>query len=314
LFISDARASWVWSPETGKWTNPKKQAKDTPEEQFEWAKSIYDDKDYKRALDEFKKLTNSFPNSPLAAEGEFYQGLTYETLGDLGRAAEAFRTLVDRYPYSNRVTDAIEHEYELAEAMLDGKRTKFLGMAIMPAQDTAVDLYKHIVKSAPYGPFGVKAQYRLGDAYIALGEFDLAQAAYQSVIDNYPNTEWAQKAGYQIARVSYKASKKESTNLKSTEEAIRKFEGFKQEYPQSQLELEANAAISELREKKARTLYDIGVFYQKQGKYAGSKGYFDDVVRQYPDTKVADQAKVRLGEIEAAEKNEKSKKAWWKVF
>ena len=310
----NAFAAWVWSPETGKWTNPKNQAKDTPEQQFEWAKSIYDDKDFKRALEEFKKLTDSFPNTPMAAEGQYYQGVCYEALADIGKAAEAFQTLVDRYPYSGRVTDAIEHEYELAEAMLDGKKTKFLGMAIMPAQDTAALLYKHIVKSAPYGPFGVKAQYRLGDARMALGELEEAERAYQAVVDNYPNTEWSEKAGYQIARVSYKASKDGESNLAAADAAIEKFEGFKQAHPSSGLELEANEAISELREKKAKSFYDIGAFYERSGRLKSARPYLEDVVRQFPDTKSAGEAKLLLTKIDSAESGQKPSKPWWRPF
>jgi len=106
-------------------------------------------------------------------------------LGDAGKAAEAYKLVVDRYPYSERINDAIEREFALAESMLEGKKTKVLGMEIMPAQDVAAELYEHIVQNAPYGPYGAVAQYRLADAQLAVGNFEEAERAYQAVIDEY---------------------------------------------------------------------------------------------------------------------------------
>lgn len=314
LVSGTANAAWVWSPESGKFSNPKHDAKDTPDEQFQWAMSFYEDGDIHRALDEFKKLTTAFPNTPMAAEGQFYQGVCFEKIGDIGKASEAFSTLVDRYPYSPRVSDAVEHEYELAEAMLDGKKTKFLGMAIMPAQDTAANLYKHIVKSAPYGPYGVKAQYRLGDAYLALGDLEEAEKAFQAVVDEYPTSELAEKARYQIARVSYRASQQQEYHMSQTDEALRKYEGFKEAEPDSQLTLEANEVISELRQKKAENIYEIGKFYFDRGKFKSARTYLEDVVRNYPDTKVAADAKDRLDRIDAKGEPSKAKKPWWRII
>lgn len=314
VFAAPAQAAWIWSPETGKWTNPKDQAQDTPDEQFEWAKTFYDKKDYGRAIDEFNKLTKNFPNSQMAAEAQYYVGLSREATGDIGKAAEAFGIVIDRYPYSNRVTDAIEHEFELAEAMLEGKKTKFLGVAIMPAQDTAATLYKHIVKSAPYGPFGAQAQLRLGDAYVALGDLAEAEKAYQKVVDEYPTSEYAPKARYQLARTSYRESQEQEYHMPSTDAAIKKFEGFVKSNPDDKLEYEANEVISELRQKKAHNLYETGLFYQSRSKPKSARIYYEDIVRNYPDTDHAEKAKERLAEIEKLESNAKPGRPWWRVI
>lgn len=315
LWSQEAGAFWVWSPETGKWTNPKNEAKDTPDEQFRWAMAFYQDQDYKRAIDEFKKLIKTFPNTKWAAEGQFFLGLCYESLGDIGKAAESFRVSVDRYPYSERANDAIEHEYDLAEDMLQGKKTKILGMEIMPAVDIAVSLYEHIVRVAPYGPYGVKAQYRLGEAYVVLGEWEQAERAYQAVVDEYPNSEYAPKAKYQMARVSYRASVQQEYHLAAADQAIEKFEGFKSSYPDSTLRFEANEVISELRHKKAQSFYDTGTFYQQRRKYKSARIYFRDILRQFPDTPSAELARKRLDEISSVEEGKKNpKKPWWKLF
>lgn len=297
---STAQAAWIWSPESGKWTNPKNAAKDTPEAQYLFSMEYFDSGDYRRAVDEFDKLIKTFPQSKWAAEAQFHIGVCHEKMNDIGKASEAFRNMIDRYPYSERLNDAVEHQFELAEAMMDGKKTKFLGMSILPAQDTAAELYQHIVRSAPYGPYGAVAQYRLGDAYTAIGNFDEAERAYQAVIDEYPTSEYAPKAKYKIAETSYKAATKEEHRSEKTDEAIQNFEGFKKEYPQSGLQYEADEAIVALREKKARQIYKTASFYDKRGRLKSARMYYDDVIQSFPETAAAKEAQARLVGVDKA--------------
>jgi len=292
-------AYWIWSKETGKWVNPRKVPKDTPREQFDHAKSFFDQADYERSNEEFDKLINAYPQNQLAAEAQFYKGLSYEARDDVGKAAEAFKVLVDRYPYSERVSEAIRHEYELAELMFGGRKTKVLGMEVMPAVDTAIQHFQHIVETAPFGEYGVKAQYRIGDAHLALGNYDDAERAFQAVIDEYPNSEHATKAQYQIARTAYRSSLAHEYHEKDVDQALTKFERFRKMHPESVLEFEANEAITELRAKKAQSLYDIAHFYQERRRFESARLYYGDVVALFPDTAVAGKAKLRLEEVEA---------------
>jgi outer membrane protein assembly factor BamD len=299
MTASAVQAAWIWSPESGKWTNPKNAAKDTPEAQYLFSMQYFDTADYKRAVDEFDKLIKTFPQSKWAAEAQFHIGVCQERMGDIGKASEAFKNMIDRYPYSERLNDAVEHQFELAEAMLDGKKTKFLGMAILPAQDTAAELYQHIVRSAPYGPYGAVAQYRLGDAYTALAQYEEAERAYQAVIDEYPNSEYAPKAKYKIAETSYKAATKEEYRSEKTDEALQKYEGFKKAFPQSGLQYEADEAIQALREKKARQILTTADFYDRRGKLKSARMYYDDVVRSFPETAAGKEAEARIPQIDA---------------
>jgi len=303
-FSAPVQAAWLWSPESGKWTNTKDVPKDTPEEQFLIGKSYFDKEDYGRSTDEFDKVIKHYSHSRWAAEAQFYKGMSYEQQGDIGKASEAFKVLVDRYPYSERLNDAIEHEFELAEAMLEGKKTKFLGMKIMPAQDTAAQLYRHIVRAAPYGPYGAVSQFRLAAAELATGNYDAAERAYQAVIDDYPNSDYAVKAKFEIAQVSYKSAMKEAYHEGRTDQALTKYEGFKRSFPESDLHFEANEAIRELRIKKAKSIYDIAHFYQRRKKYKSSRIYYQDVVDQYPETDYAERAKQELKTIENLEHKE----------
>lgn len=308
------QASWIWSPDLGQWMNPKNSTKDTPEEQFEWAMVFYNQGDWDRAIEELGKLPAAFPNSRLAAEGVYYSGLAWEKKGDLARAADAYQKLIDRYPYSDRIKDAIKKEFDIANQFASGSRIKLLGVPALPGQEKAIELYKHIVKNAPYGSYGDQAQYEIGQVYKLQGEFEEAQKAFQAVIDDYPSSKLVSQAKYQIAFCSMQASKMNQVNDEAAQRAIEEFRGFKESYPHDQKAVEAEESIRILREAKAKKAYDTAKFYENLNKEKSAKIYYQQIVSKYPDTSYAKEAARRVEEIVKQENAPKAESKGFKLW
>jgi outer membrane protein assembly factor BamD len=302
-----AHAYWVWSPDLGKWVNPKKSAKDTPEEQYSWAMEFYNKSEWDRSIEEFEKLASAFPNSRLAAEGVYYAGLSWEQKGDLAKAADNFQKLIDHYPYSDRIKDAVKREFDIAGQFASGAKMKVLGIPVLNGQDKALELYKHIVKNAPFGSYGDHAQYQIGEVLKMQGAWEDAQKAFQTVVDEYPNSQLVTQARYQIAYCSMQASQAAQYNDQSASRAIEEFEGFKKNFPQDQQSVEADESIKALRAKKAQTSFETAAFYDKNKKYGSAKVYYQEVVTQYPESALAERAKKRLSELVQEEGQPKAK-------
>ncbi len=310
-----SQAAWIWSPDIGKWINPKKAAKDTPEEQMTWALEFYNINNWDRAIEEFEKIPENFPNSKLAAEGVYYAGICWQQKGDPAKAADAFQKLVDHYPYSDRIRDAVKREFDIANDFAAGAKVKVLGVPALSGQEKALELYKHIVKNAPFGTYGDQAQFKMGDLYKSQEEYEEAQKAYQLVVDDYPSSELVSKARYEIAECSMLASKKAQYDEKTAQRAIEQFQGFMQTFPETEQAKEADAAIKALREKNALTNLQTAAFYEKQKKFASAKVYYEEVIRQYPDTSVADTARKKVEEIVKKDMEPtKPSKPWYRLW
>ena len=80
LFImaGPAFGYWIWTPESGRWENPKFAAKDTPEDQLAYAQKFYEAKNLKDSLKEFKKLLRVYPLSKEAPTAQYYVGRIME--------------------------------------------------------------------------------------------------------------------------------------------------------------------------------------------------------------------------------------------
>ncbi len=314
-FAGEAAAAWIWSPESGKWFNPKKAAKDTPEDQFAWAMGFYNQRNWDRAIEEFEKVPDNFSNSHLAAEAVYFVGMSWEERQDLAKAADAYQKLIDRYPYSDRIKDAIKKEFEIANEFASGTKMKLWGIPALSGQEKAIELYQHIVKNAPFGSYGADAQFAIGEVYKKQGGFEEAQKAYQAVVDNYPSSELVTKARYHIATVSMEASKNAQYSEQSAQQAIEQFEGFKVNHPTDPQTVEAEESIRVLRAKKAMTQFETGFFYEKRKKIASAKVYYQEILSKYPETPAAAEARKRIGGIlEEESGTKKTSKPWYKIW
>ena len=64
---SMGHAVWIWTPETGKFINPKMAVKSTPQEQLDFARNIMAQKKFPLAIAEFKKVLRLKPDFQPAA-------------------------------------------------------------------------------------------------------------------------------------------------------------------------------------------------------------------------------------------------------
>jgi outer membrane protein assembly factor BamD len=291
-------AYWVWTPKTGTWVNPKYAVKDTPQEQMDWAMEFYEAADYKRAVTEFEKLIENYPNSINTPQAQYYIGRSYEEIEDYYQAFLAYQKTIERYPYTERVNEMIERQYKIGSMFLEGQRAKIMGMKILPAMDKAVEILSEVVENAPYGRYADLAQYKVGEAYKNQEFYEEAVLAYQKLIDDYPNSPLMEDAKYQIALCTYYVSRDPYYDQEFTDRAIAEYEELLKKTSDIELHKEAEETLSRLREKKAKSALGTAKFYERTRHYRSAIVYYKEVAERYADTSVAAEALEKINELE----------------
>jgi outer membrane protein assembly factor BamD len=163
----------------------------------------------------------------------------------------------------------------------------------------AIEILRSVVSNSPYGEYAAVAQYRIGLIQKGQGFFDDAKREFQKVVENYPESEWAKAAQFQMAACSSEGSPGPAYDQQTTQEAIAGFEEFVQAHPEAKLSEEAEERLRELKEKEAQSHYKIGIFYEKKKKSPeAAKVYYEYVIRHYPGSPWATQALERLRMLE----------------
>jgi tetratricopeptide (TPR) repeat protein len=161
--VAETSAFWVWTPETNKWVNPKYAVKETPQEQLQVALESYQAQDWAKTIQEMQKLIKHYPKAREAAEAQYYIGRCQQEQGELVRAFKEYQTVIDKYPFSERAAEIIKRQYEIGNELLEGKDERnTLIKTIVGGDYDVIEIFRTVIKNAPYGEFAAAAQYKIG--------------------------------------------------------------------------------------------------------------------------------------------------------
>lgn len=301
LYTGTAHAFWIWTPKTGTWVNPRDAVKSSPKGQFDAAKSLFDAEKNDEAKREFKKILQTYPKAAEAAESQFYLGLIEEKQGNLFEAYKAYQLVVEKYPFSERVAEINNREFAIAEQFMSGQKRKALGVTL-PVENPAIEIFSRVTENAPYGPLAAKSQYKLGLVYKGLSRFSEAEDAFSKVVTNYPDSEWAEPAKFQLANTKASLAKNADYDQGATKEAKEQFEDFVKSNPDAELSKEAEKNIGKLKDKEAESDFNAGRFYEKQKQYESARLYYQGIIKNDPDSIWAAKAIERMSIMENRKK------------
>jgi len=294
-----AEAFWIWSSETGKWSNPKYDPeKGHPEEQLAFIEGLFNKGNYQESLVQAKRLLAYYPESKEAPEAQYYMGRVYEKTSKLYVAYQAYQKVIDKYPYNERFKEILQRELDIGQKFLEGRKRKIWKVSVsFMVEDPAVEIFIKVVENAPYGEYAPVSQYKLGLAYKRIGLFEEARDAFQDLIEKYPDSEWIDAANYQLAEVALGGSLPSDYDQQMTEEAVRKFEEFVKEHPDAKLSEKAREEIGDLRKREAKKQYDTARFYETRKEYTSACIYYEYLINEFPQTEWAEKGKKRLERI-----------------
>ena len=284
LFPSLSQADWIWTPETGKFINPKWEVKPTPEDQLEYAQSFRDQGNCKKAMAEYKKLIKAYPRAKEAPEAEFFTGQCLEDMNKPYEAYQAYQLVIDKYPFSERAAQIVGLEYNIANHLLENKGRSKWAEVVVGSDDRVIEIFRTVIKDAPYGKYAAISQYKIGLYLKEKGMYQEARDEFEKTMNDYPNSEWAQASKFQIAMADTSRASDAQHEQKVTSVAMDEFNEFVKTHPDSQLTPEAKAQMARLKDKEAENNFVIAKFYEKQKNLKAARIYYKEVANNYADT------------------------------
>lgn len=294
VFCSIADAYWIWTPETKKFINPKYAVKDSPKEQYDWAMSFYNAKDYQRAAAEFEKLAKQYEFSEYASKAQYYVGLCYEDMNKYYIAYQNYQKAIDNFPHIANTEEILAREFAIGNIYLEKPGAKVLGTDIMAPLDRAVEIFKKVVENAPYGKYAEEAQFKMGEALKKSERYEEAVTAFHKIVEDYPNSKFATKAMYEESLCAYKASLRPAYDATATDNAIKTFEKFVYKNKDADLAKNADTTMKRLKDNVAEKSFKTAEFYESQGKKQAAIIYYQEVIDSYPESSFVNQAKTKI--------------------
>ncbi len=158
----------------------------------------------------------------------------------------------------------------------------------------AAEAFEIVTRTGRGTNYAQDAQFYLAESYYNNGRYLLAASEYERFASFYPQDPRRMEADFKRAMSYYHQSPRYRLDQETTRRAIRLFQLFNNNYPNSELVTESAEKIDELRNKLARKQYEAAEFYERTEMYKAATIYYNLTVDQYPESKWAERALVNL--------------------
>lgn len=289
-------AALVWRPGEG-WVNESSGetlAASDARAALQIAREMEAKEAWKEALAGYRTIVRRWPLSSTAGEAAFKMGLMHERMGDFWAAYKAYQDVVKKYAGSQYFDLAIERQYNIGNLYLAGEPQRIWKIPLLPSMEKTAEIFDTVIKNAPYGKYAPAAQFKIGLAHEKQKKWSDAIAAYNKLLDRYPNSDYADDAQYQIGYAWYQASSQPDYDQSAAEKSIEAFQDFTIRYPNSERLAQAQAYIQELNGRRLTGIFNIARFYETQKNFNAAIIYYNEVIQFAPNSPEAAEARQKI--------------------
>lgn len=286
----------------GKLINSKHAPTLPVKEHYDLGMQAFEKKEWEEAARQFFIVSHSFPNSTYAGDAYYYLGLAEFHLEEFDYANNAFTQYLKTKNNPKYFQEAIQYKYAIAESLNGGSRRRFFGTKKMPkwasGKSLALQIYDEVIASLPCHDLAAKALYSKGNLLWDQREYKRAVESYQMIIKRFPKHELAPESYVTISKIYLEQSAVEFQNPDVLEFAQINMRRFGHDFPKEPRLNEVEKDVLSMKEIYAKGLYDTGMFYERVGKPRASIIYFQNAIKQFPDTQIAVLSKQRLAKYQ----------------
>jgi len=145
--------------------------------------------------------------------------------------------------------------------------------------------FRQVIDSFPKSFYAQRAKLAIADSYFEKGDegsMILAASEYREFIQLYPYSPSASYAQFQIAMTFFKKTLKPERDQTKTTQALAEFKKVIANFPLSEEAKEAQKRIGECEEKLARHLESIGRHYYRTRAYKAAISRLSEILTSYP--------------------------------
>lgn len=283
---------WIYEPVGGEGKWRRTRAKD----QLEVAQAAFEAGEFKLSARAARHTVKTWPLSDFAPKAQYLIGRCYEARHDDEKAFKAYQVILEKYPKSDNIREALIRQYEIANRYLKGQWFKVWGyIPIFPSMERTAELFDQIVKNGPFSEVAPHAQLRVGAAQEKKGNLPEAVKAYEAAADRYHDRPLIAADALFHAGLAYK---KQSSTAEYDQglsgQSIASFNDFVTLFPEDKRVPEAKKLMVDLKAEQARGSFKIAQFYEKRKKWNGALIYYNEVVLAVPETPAAAEARKRI--------------------
>jgi outer membrane protein assembly factor BamD len=163
----------------------------------------------------------------------------------------------------------------------------------------AREYFRRLIDTYPRSQFRVDAKLGIGDSYLGEGRSDslvLAANEFREFLTLAPLSDRADYAQYRLAYSQVRQMLNPQRDQTATREALKELDRFKQAYPKSKHMKEVEVLYRQARDRLSDHEYQVGLFHFRNRLYLGALARFNIVMEEDPGYTRKDAVIFYLGE------------------
>jgi len=141
------------------------------QEEFDFAKKMYDDTLYEEAIGKFQNIIQNYPTSALAEEAQFYLGNSYMELEQFVNASFTYKRLLEDHPQTTLYPQTV---FKLAESLFESKN-----------YFEASQYYQDLIYNYPQSPYALQSLNKIITALKNAGMYNEAILVSMDIIESF---------------------------------------------------------------------------------------------------------------------------------
>jgi TolA-binding protein len=270
---------------------------------YDKARKLFEAKEWNAAGDAFGKIWRDDEKSELAADARYYEAECRFGMEKWNGAFELYKGLLKNHPLSPHAARVERRLYDMGVYLIYDGRQSFLD-----SSGEGVEVLEYLVQAFPNGDLADDALMQLADHEWRSRRPQDAVVRLHDLVDRYPGSEWAYEARLRLA----KAYRDMNRGDKYDADALRRAAAHYHSYielvtadPKRAAEYakpldSARIELREVEETLGRKGLAVSDFYLYDGRVQAARAELRNVIRLWPTSGAATEARRRLGESTAA--------------
>ncbi len=150
----------------------------------------------------------------------------------------------------------------------------------------AREYFRRLIDTYPRSQHRANAKLGIGDSYLGEGRVDsliLGANEFREFLNLAPHSERADYAQYRLAYATSKQMLSPQRDQTATRETLVELERFRQNYPNSKYRPDADKLYRQARDRLSDHEFEVGRFHFRQRMYAGALARFTGVMTDDPN-------------------------------
>lgn len=266
--------------------------------------------EYDKAAKMFKAACGRWPDSTLEENAMFLQAESYFFANRYSKANDQYGELIKKYPNTRFLDKTVARKFAIGRfwQQLDQEHHRWVLVPNFfdrkqPMFDTyghAINAYNDVRINDPRGPLADDAIMAAANAYFVKGRYEDADYYFSLLRTDYPKSDFQLQAhllGLQCKLLKYQGPEYNGKPLEEAEELTNQILAqFSHELGEERERIvRAKASV---RAQRAQRDIHLAQYFDNGKHYGAARIYYAQVMKDYPQTPFAEQAKTRLAAIQ----------------